>query len=62
MPNLQVTHGAGLDDARSESTILINPNNPQQIVGGVNCGGLTPPIRDGPDGDSSATPGRPFDR
>jgi hypothetical protein len=33
MPNIQVTHGASLNDARSESVILINPNNPEQIVG-----------------------------
>ena len=33
MPNIQVTHGASLNDARSESIILINPNNPEQIVG-----------------------------
>src|SRR3981081_23522 len=31
--NIQVTHGLSLNDARSESTILINPNNPEQIVG-----------------------------
>jgi hypothetical protein len=35
MSNIQVTHGLSLNDARSESTILINPNNPEQIVGGV---------------------------
>jgi hypothetical protein len=33
MSNIQVTHGASLNDARSESIILINPNNPEQIVG-----------------------------
>jgi hypothetical protein len=33
MPNLQVTHGASLNDARSESIILVNPSNPDQIVG-----------------------------
>lgn len=33
MSNIQVTHGASLNDARSESVILINPKNPQQIVG-----------------------------
>ena len=33
MSNIQVTHGASLNEARSESVILINPNNPEQIVG-----------------------------
>jgi hypothetical protein len=33
MPNIQVTHGASLNDARSESIILVNPSNPEQIVG-----------------------------
>jgi hypothetical protein len=32
MSNVQVTHGLSLNDARSESSILINPNNLQQIV------------------------------
>src|SRR5262245_4920913 len=32
MPNIQVTHDANLNNARSESAIIINPNNPQQIV------------------------------
>jgi hypothetical protein len=31
--NIQVTQGASLNDARSESIILINPNHPEQIVG-----------------------------
>src|SRR5258708_2320370 len=33
MSNIQATHGASLNDARSESIILINPNNSEQIVG-----------------------------
>lgn len=32
MANIQVTLDSDLNNARSESTILINPNNPQQIV------------------------------
>ena len=34
MSNIQVTHDTSLDNARSESSLAINPNNPQQIVGG----------------------------
>ena len=33
MPNIQVTHGSSLNDARSESILAINPNDPAQIVG-----------------------------
>ena len=33
MSNIQVTHGTSLNDARSESVVLINPKNPQQVVG-----------------------------
>ena len=33
MPNIQVTHGSSLNDARSESVLAINPSNPAQIVG-----------------------------
>ena len=33
MPNIQVTHGSSLNDARSESILAINPNNPAQAVG-----------------------------
>jgi hypothetical protein len=33
MSNIQVTHGTSLNDARSESVVLINPNNPLQVVG-----------------------------
>ena len=32
MPNLQVTHDSSPTNARSESNIAINPNNPLQIV------------------------------
>jgi hypothetical protein len=32
MPNIQVTHDANLNNARSESAILVNPNNPLQVV------------------------------
>jgi hypothetical protein len=32
MPNIQVTHDSNPNNARSESAVLINPNNPQQIV------------------------------
>src|SRR4029450_821688 len=32
MPNIQVTHDTDLNNARSESAILANPSNPQQIV------------------------------
>ncbi len=34
MANIQVTHVTDLNNARSESAIAINPNNPQQIVAG----------------------------
>ena len=34
MSNIQVTHDTSLDNARSESSLVINPNNTQQIVGG----------------------------
>jgi hypothetical protein len=34
MRNIQVTHDTSLDNARSESSLVINPNNPQQIVAG----------------------------
>lgn len=34
MPNIQITHDTDPNNARSESTILVNPNNPQQIVAG----------------------------
>jgi hypothetical protein len=34
MSNIRVTHDTSLNNARSESSILINPNNPQQIVAG----------------------------
>lgn len=33
MANIQVTHGSSLNDARSESVVAINPNNPAQMVG-----------------------------
>jgi len=33
MDNIQVTHSTNLNNARSESSLAINPNNPQQIVG-----------------------------
>ena len=32
MPNIEVTHDANPNNARSESAIVINPNNPLQIV------------------------------
>ncbi len=32
MPNIQVTHDSSLNNARSESSIVVNPNNPMQIV------------------------------
>lgn len=32
MGNIQVTHDADLNNARSESAIVVNPNNPLQIV------------------------------
>ena len=32
MPNVQVTHDNDPNNARSESAILVNPNNPQQVV------------------------------
>ena len=34
MSNIQVTHDTSLDNARSESSLAINQNNPQQIVAG----------------------------
>jgi hypothetical protein len=34
MSNIQVTHDTDLNNARSESSIAINPQNPQQIVAG----------------------------
>jgi hypothetical protein len=34
MSNIQVTHDKSLNNARSESSILINQNNPMQIVAG----------------------------
>lgn len=32
MPNIQVTHNTSLNNARSESCIVVNPNNPMQVV------------------------------
>jgi hypothetical protein len=32
MANIQVTHSAGPNNARSESSVAVNPQNPQQIV------------------------------
>lgn len=32
MSNIEVTHDADPNNARSESAIVINPNNPLQIV------------------------------
>ncbi|HYX30995.1 MAG TPA: sialidase family protein [Pyrinomonadaceae bacterium] len=32
MSNIRVTHSQSADNARAESTIIINPNNPQQVV------------------------------
>lgn len=32
MPNIQVTHDSDVNNARSESSLVINPNNPMQIV------------------------------
>ncbi|MEY2547597.1 MAG: hypothetical protein QOD64_179, partial [Verrucomicrobiota bacterium] len=32
MPNIRITTSASSNNARSESAVLINPNNPQQIV------------------------------
>jgi hypothetical protein len=32
MPNIQVTHDANPNNARSESSLVINPNNPLQVV------------------------------
>ena len=32
MANIQVTHDSSLNNARSESSIVVNPNNPMQIV------------------------------
>lgn len=34
MSNIQVTHDTSLENARSESSLAINPNNTQQIVAG----------------------------
>jgi beta-xylosidase len=34
MSNIQVTHDANVNNARSESSIVINPQNPAQIVAG----------------------------
>jgi hypothetical protein len=34
MSNIQVTHDVSLNNARSESSIAINPNNPMQVVCG----------------------------
>ncbi|NUX52328.1 sialidase family protein [Paraburkholderia youngii] len=34
MSNIQVTHDSNLNNARSESSIVVNPNNPKQIVAG----------------------------
>ena len=34
MSNIRVTHDTNLNNARSESSIAINPNNPMQIVSG----------------------------
>ena len=34
MSNIQVTHDTDLNNARSESSIVVNPNNPSQIVCG----------------------------
>ncbi|MGF6998365.1 hypothetical protein P3T25_006746 [Paraburkholderia sp. GAS32] len=34
MSNIQVTHDTSVNNARSESNIAVNPNNPTQIVGG----------------------------
>jgi hypothetical protein len=34
MSNIQVTHDTSVDNARSESSLVINPNNTQQIVAG----------------------------
>jgi len=31
MSNLQVTHDSNTNNARSESAIAVNPNNPPQI-------------------------------
>ena len=32
MSNIRVTHSASADNARAESAIIINPNNPLQVV------------------------------
>ena len=32
MPNIQVTHDANPNNARSESSLVINANNPMQVV------------------------------
>jgi len=32
MSNIRVTHSASTDNARAESAVVINPNNPQQMV------------------------------
>ncbi|MEM5331090.1 sialidase family protein [Paraburkholderia sp. JHI2823] len=34
MSNIQVTHDSSVNNARSESNIVVNPNNPKQIVAG----------------------------
>ena len=34
MSNIRVTHETDLNNARSESSLAINPNNTQQIVAG----------------------------
>src|SRR5215469_4475531 len=34
MPNIQVTHDKNLNNARSESSVVIDPNKPTQIVCG----------------------------
>ena len=49
MSNIQVTHDRDLNNARSESSLVINPNNPQQIVAGskkfINYHTTTSPLR-----------------
>jgi hypothetical protein len=32
MSNIRVTHSASPDNARAESAVIVNPNNPQQVV------------------------------
>ena len=34
MSNIQVTHSAGPNNARSESSVAINPTDPKQLVSG----------------------------